>query len=49
MTPAVIIDTLNPIGIGNSKPQENTTIIPDQAKARSNLSDIKKPPSSILS
>ena len=40
MTPAVIIDTLNPIGIGNSKPQENTAIIPIKAKARSNLLDI---------
>ncbi|ABK87448.1 hypothetical protein BALH_4241 [Bacillus thuringiensis str. Al Hakam] len=40
MTPAVIIDTLNPIGIGNSKPQENTAIIPIKAKVRSNLLDI---------
>ncbi len=49
ITPAVSIDTLYPIGIGKNSPQENTTIVPIKAKVRSNLLDIKKPPSSILS
>ena len=32
MTPTVIIETLNPIGIGKNNPPENTTIIPTKAK-----------------